>query len=189
MGIFSDYLNRPGHARALAGLCARRGVSGKISGLPKGGSGKVLDVAQRQGRTDLDDFLYFGVWWADFSSSNVAMARYLEDTQTLLIGFHNGAIYGYEPVSTWMAKSFWTAASKGTWVWDHLRKRGTRYGHHVDYYYDQGRSAHIPLYRLDRSLEIIHDREALEQGGKYRGFFIGRVPGEVGLGEIILPRE
>ncbi len=189
MGLFSNFLNRlRGKKPRGADLGrARLLVSGKaVAGLGGGGGGRG-GGRFGQGSDDEDDFLYFGKWYAGFSSSNVAMMRFLEEHQTLFVGFNNGAIYGYEPVTVQMAREFFNAASKGTWVWDNLRIRGTQYGHHVNYYYDQGMSTHIPLYRLDRAREIVHDREALEQGGKFTGYFTGTV--DTNMGEIILPRE
>ncbi len=96
-------------------------------------------------------------------------------------GFHGGenkgeSIYGYEPVGLQMARSFFHTSSKGKWVWDNLRIRGTKYGHKVNYYFDQGMSTKIPLYRLEGGArERHHDAQAIEQGGKYTGYFEGIV--------------
>jgi hypothetical protein len=192
MGLFDRFLKRLGFkGKATKQVLSPEGramIRGDISGTSATkravirGIGRIKDkiptVRQFEGRTALEDFLYFGVWYSDFSSSNVAAFRYLEDPQILFVRFKNGAVYGYEPVNPQMAMGVWRASSKGGWVWDKLRIRGTAYGHQVNYYYDQGQSTHIPLYRLEGGeREARHDREALEEGGKYTGFFTGGTPG------------
>ena len=44
-----------------------------------------------------------------------------------------GPLYHYFDVSPKLWKSFESASSKGKWVWDHLRIRGTVAGHKYDY--------------------------------------------------------
>lgn len=44
-----------------------------------------------------------------------------------------GPLYHYFDVPPKLWKSFETASSKGKWVWDHLRVRGTIAGHQYDY--------------------------------------------------------
>ena len=66
-------------------------------------------------------------------SSNVVMAQYFEDTSQMMIGFSTNRSYIYDGLSLYEAKTFVTTTSKGKWVWDHLRIRGTAYGHRKPY--------------------------------------------------------
>lgn len=78
-------------------------------------------------RDALDAFLHFGAW-LPVSSSNVDEIRYSPDDSTLQIKFKNGNIYQYDDVSVREAENFANSASKGGWVWDELRLRGTVFG-------------------------------------------------------------
>ncbi len=78
-------------------------------------------------KTERDLFLFAGEWVA-VSSSNVAMARYTGGTRHLYLQFHGGDVYRYSQISLDEAESFYAAGSKGGWVWDYLRIRGTARG-------------------------------------------------------------
>jgi len=76
-------------------------------------------------------------------SSNVHSFRYDYETATLYVRFlgragrgaHGGPgpLYRYSDVEPELFLSLQRAASKGGWVWDHLRIRGTISGHQKDY--------------------------------------------------------
>jgi hypothetical protein len=89
--------------------------------------------AEVEANTDEGRFLA-GEWETNFSSSNVAAfqwfspEKYPEEANKLTIEFHDGSIYQYANVTRTEALSFYYAPSKGTWVWDNLRVRGTVFG-------------------------------------------------------------
>lgn len=62
-------------------------------------------------------------------SSNVGMVQYHPEDQKLMVEFLSGGAYLYSNVSLNEARSFATAQSKGGWVWDHLRVRGSKTAH------------------------------------------------------------
>src|SRR4051812_28075663 len=62
-------------------------------------------------------------------SSNVEGAYYERDRDALTITFHSGSSYQYYQVSEAEARDFFRARSKGSFVWDRLRIRGTVDGH------------------------------------------------------------
>lgn len=74
-----------------------------------------------------------GEWFDGFSSSNVQAIQYHSDDQRLLIQYLDGSMYAYHPVSMGLAMSLYGASSKGTWVWDNLRVRGTVFGYQIPY--------------------------------------------------------
>lgn len=57
-------------------------------------------------------------------STNVAAAQYFIEDQKMMIEFENGSAYLYSNITEPEALQFAQAASKGTWVWDHIRVRG-----------------------------------------------------------------
>lgn len=79
-------------------------------------------------------------------SSNVHSIGYDVDNQTLYVRFwatrvrrgqevrFPGSLYGYRDVWPEEFLDFLDAASKGNWVWDHLRERGTVSGHKKPYF-------------------------------------------------------
>lgn len=69
----------------------------------------------------------------DFSSSNVRWVQYDIKAQSLFIRFWNGNLYRYWTMTEREAASMYNSASKGTWVWDNLRVRGTKLGHRKNY--------------------------------------------------------
>lgn len=90
------------------------------------------------GSSGKDDFLHGQQ--ASFASSNVASGLYDQAQSYLQLGYKNGAMYGYHDVSPQEAASLYGAGSKGKWVWDHLRRRGTVYGYQKPYAYISGLS-------------------------------------------------
>jgi hypothetical protein len=63
------------------------------------------------------------------SSSNVRAASYDARSQTLTVEYLDGRAYRYGDVSEDEALSFATTPSKGTYVWDYLRVRGSKTAH------------------------------------------------------------
>ena len=66
-------------------------------------------------------------------STNVTFAQYLHGKEQMIVGFKNGAVYRYSNVSEGEAIEFAQAQSKGLWVWDRLRVRGSRTAHQKPY--------------------------------------------------------
>ena len=62
-------------------------------------------------------------------SSNVVAAQWNEAAGTLMIEFKKGVAWVYAPVDRREARAFIEAPSHGIWVWDNLKKRGTRHDH------------------------------------------------------------
>lgn len=68
--------------------------------------------------------------WTKCSSSNVAEARYLDETMTLEVGFDGGDpaggidYYAYPGVTFNEAQSFALSDSKGTWIFRNLKLTG-----------------------------------------------------------------
>lgn len=69
-----------------------------------------------------------------FQSSNVAWFSYELARQELTVSYKDGTVYGYGEVSRKEALGLLRAGSKGKWVWDHLRKRGTVFGYQKPYW-------------------------------------------------------
>lgn len=66
-------------------------------------------------------------------SSNVVAGRYFLDSEKLVIEFNTGGIYLYSSISEEDARVFLRRKSKGGFVWDYLRIRGTKLGHKKPY--------------------------------------------------------
>lgn len=72
-------------------------------------------------------------------SSNVYSFGYNSDSGNLYVRFRDdktggpGSLYRYSDTTPQEFVGMMAAASKGGWVWDHLRIRGTLTGHHKDY--------------------------------------------------------
>lgn len=78
-------------------------------------------------------------------SSNVAWIQYESGpegstTGILYIGYQDGSVYRYFDLTPDDALSLYAASSKGTWVWDNLRLRGTVFGFKVMYEFLDGPS-------------------------------------------------
>ena len=82
-------------------------------------------------RDDVDAFLHFGQW-LPVKSSNVAAIQYDGERSRLQIEFldkgKGPGFYGYDDVSIREAEFLARSGSKGGWVWDNLRVRGTVFG-------------------------------------------------------------
>jgi len=92
--------------------------------------------ATNAGLATLEDFVLFGeVMFV--RSSNVTLAQYFPGENKMMVEFHGGRsemrAYLYSDVNEDEAVDFWKADSKGKWVWDNLRVRGTRDQHRKPY--------------------------------------------------------
>ena len=67
------------------------------------------------------------------NSSNVAAAQYFKEVGKMMVEFHNGSAYLYSNVSVAEALEFAQAMSKGGFVWDRFRVRGSRTAHKKPY--------------------------------------------------------
>lgn len=82
--------------------------------------------------------------WIVVTSSNVEQIRFLADpgelNGRLHIRFKDHSVYEYVGIPPDLAEDFYTVASKGTFVWDVLRVRGTVTGHRFEYHYIESMS-------------------------------------------------
>lgn len=78
--------------------------------------------------SEIEEFLHHGLL-VFVNSSNVAAAQYFPGQQALMIEYLDGAAWMYDPIDEPMAEQFMLAPSKGTWVWDHIKVRGTVHQH------------------------------------------------------------
>lgn len=82
---------------------------------------------------DVTKFIYKG-YWLPFHSTNVRAVKYDIDSQKMFIEFKGkGGPYEYDGISKEKAMTFLQAGSKGGWVWDNLRVRGSKTKHQVPY--------------------------------------------------------
>lgn len=91
------------------------------------------DVAQRPAVPFTGDF---ELWlrtgqWESVSSSNVAAIAYDAANQLAKVRYRNGAEWEYGPFDQDMARRFYLTGSKGIFIWDYLKRRGTRDQHQV----------------------------------------------------------
>jgi hypothetical protein len=63
------------------------------------------------------------------TSSNVAAAQYFGETRELMVEYLDGAAWIYGDISLAEAEAFARAPSKGTWIWDVVKVRGTVHDH------------------------------------------------------------
>lgn len=67
------------------------------------------------------------------NSSNVGAVQYFPEDGKIMVEFLGGSAYLYSNITPEEARSFVNAQSKGGWVWDHLRVRGSRTAHRKPY--------------------------------------------------------
>lgn len=63
------------------------------------------------------------------TSSNVRSARYDPLRGVLSVTYKNATTYSYGNVSVYEAEGFANAPSKGGWLWDNIRVRGSKTEH------------------------------------------------------------
>lgn len=112
-------------------------------------------VAETFATDDVDAFLHFGKW-LPVQSSNVAEIRYDPDESELQIRFLNGGYYQYQDVSVREAESLARSSSKGKWVWDFLRVRGTIFGHRKPYQFISAPSSYQPQWMRRAGTRALH---------------------------------
>lgn len=66
-------------------------------------------------------------------STNVVAAQYYADENKMQVEFKGGSAYLYSNVSLEEAWDFLEAGSKGSWIWDKLRVRGSKTAHRKPY--------------------------------------------------------
>ena len=62
-------------------------------------------------------------------SSNVAMAQYFKESKQIMVEYLDGEAWMFGNFSEQEAIAFAQAQSKGVFVWDVIRIRGTKHGH------------------------------------------------------------
>lgn len=101
--------------------------------------------------------------WVGFSSSNVEAGVYYPDSMRLELQFRDGTYYAYYSVSAEEASSLYRAPSKGIWVWDVLRIRGTKLGFRKPYAWLSAPSAKQRAWDESPERAAAHGREAERQ--------------------------
>lgn len=157
--------------RTAAAMEARTATIDRRLGQARDQRGKLQEQKSARERQQLQDspvyrFVYLGEGVDTLSSSNVAHIQYKIDESLLVVRFKDGAVYGYKPIFPQEAKSLFESRSKGTWVWDNLRVRGTRLGHRKDYFLLV--EGHAGQRKWNRSEETAaaHGAEASLQSGQ-----------------------
>lgn len=83
--------------------------------------------------TEIEQFLYDGKV-ITVNSSNVEAFRYDIEKKRLYVDYLDGSGYWYDGVPEKIAERAMTMQSKGDFVWDYLRIRGTKTGHKYPYH-------------------------------------------------------
>jgi KTSC domain len=98
---------------------------------------KALENAEREVqarvREPLWRFLNEDEWVDSPQSSNVASFRFLHASNELEIMYKDGSAYLYGEISPELATELFNAPSKGSFVWDRLRRRGSVFGFQKPY--------------------------------------------------------
>jgi hypothetical protein len=82
----------------------------------------------------IESFIHRGeIMYVYHLSSNVGSIQYSKEDEQMTIQYKWGGVYLYNNISPTEAYSMVVAASKGIWVWDNLRVRGTKKGHKKPY--------------------------------------------------------
>ena len=95
---------------------------------------------------DMQSFL-FGETYSRFSSSNVQAIAYDITRNVLHVQYQNGRWYAYGNFSKQEAQTAWAAPSKGVYLWDAVRIRGTKHGHKKPVTKDSPPPSYLPLDR------------------------------------------
>lgn len=69
--------------------------------------------------------------WETVSSTNVVAIGYDAAQQLIRIRYKNGEQWEYGPFNEDMARRLYLTGSKGIWVWDYIKVRGTKDQHQV----------------------------------------------------------
>lgn len=106
----------------------------------------------------------------DFTSTNVHWVQYDKEVQRLFIEYRSGhktdgRLYAYSPVSETLARAAFESSSKGIFVWDNLRLRGTLLGHRLSYALVSG-GAEMPKWTTTTTRIRQHDITVGEESGE-----------------------
>lgn len=140
--VSQDARNRDLNAQRLASAGNARAETQRINARLErvaGTTRKILEADRhaedRQQQRDPEyRFTHLGELVDTPQSSNVRTIQYRMAENVLVVSFKDGSVYGYKPVFVQEAASLFRSSSKGTWIWDNLRIRGTKLGHRKDYF-------------------------------------------------------
>ena len=104
---------------------SRRSLLGRMKGVV---TGPISAPA-----TTYEGRFYTGEIQAIITSSHVTGMQYIAKKEQLILSFWNGSHYQYENIGKSEALSLLYTGSKGSWVWDELRIRGTVKGYKKPY--------------------------------------------------------
>jgi len=103
-------------------------------------------------------------------SSNVAWFRWLPGEDAMEISYLDGSVYRYEDIPLEMAFDMYRSGSKGGFVWDRLRVRGTVFGYQKSYSFLDGPSKATRVWH-EAGLESRRRHGAIPPSGEpFRGF-------------------
>lgn len=91
-----------------------------------------------------EQWAYSGEWFSGFKSSNVKSFAYDYKRNALAVEYQGQLFWEYSPVSLTKALSLYHAPSKGTWIWDNIKVRGTIHQHRVGAVLLSGPSEKLP---------------------------------------------
>jgi len=94
------------------------------------GLGATADEVNRRavGSDEIKDFVYNGEILI-VHSSNVSSAVYSLADKKLIIEYHSGDVWSYGNINEQEAIGFAQAQSKGGFIWQHIRVRGSKTQH------------------------------------------------------------
>ncbi len=133
MGIFSFFRRKKAQPSAAVrrskelAAGGHRGIAAGDRDRPDFSAENIAKWQQLTGN-EVEDFVYHGQKFP-VHSTNVSYAVYYLDKQAMEVEFLDGSAYLYEDVTEDEAIGFAKAQSKGGWVWDNLRVRGSRTQH------------------------------------------------------------
>lgn len=153
-------------AQARAWLRASKGVRkghrGMALGTSEAGKGNTSKANREKWKYTTDAFVEGFLLDADLfpvHSTNVAIAQYHHETNQLMLEFLNGAAYLYSNVTIDEAFDFARAPSKGIWVWNNLRVRGSKTGYKKPYVRLRGGTI---LPKLREDITDVGDADVIE---------------------------
>lgn len=91
--------------------------------------GEILRVRIPSSEEEIDRFLNWGLWVA-LESTYCRSVRYDDRRNLLMIEYNDGVIWNYA-ISKSEAEEMIRSHSRGVWIWDHIRVRGTIHDHQV----------------------------------------------------------
>ena len=114
-------------------------------------------------RDEIEGFVWFGRWLPTPQSSHVRAIRYLRADQVLEVEYGRrgepSVFWGYGEVTPQEAEDIARAASKGVWLWDHVRVRGTVHEHQRPAWFISGPSGKQPGWMKTAGSRKRHGKE------------------------------